>query len=89
VDCVVLKEHDYRQIEFERRQQINVDDFVCWIVSREDLILSKLAWAKPSHSEMQLRDVRNLLNGSCDQAYLDHWANVLGLQELLDECRTA
>jgi len=38
--------------------------FEAWIVSREDLILSKLAWAKDSGSEMQLRDVRALLRAA-------------------------
>jgi hypothetical protein len=89
VDCVVLKESDYRQAEFARRQQITVEDFALWIVSPEDLILSKLVWAKPSHSEMQLRDVRNLLTKERDDQYLNQWADALGLRELLDECRTA
>lgn len=89
VDCVVLKESDYRQTEFARRKQITVKDFIFWIVSLEDLVLSKLAWAKPSHSEMQLRDVRNLLTKECDDQYLNQWAAALGLRELLDECRTA
>ena len=42
VDCIVLKEDAYRQEEFTRRQQIMLGDFQTWIVSLEDLILSKL-----------------------------------------------
>ena len=87
VDCVILKDSDYRQAEFARRQQIMLGDCAIWIVSQEDLILSKLAWALPSHSELQLRDVRNLLNKACDDYYLNQWADVLGVRELLDECR--
>lgn len=59
-DCVVLKPDAYRQEEFGRRKQIKLGDFDTWIVNREDLILSKLFWARDSRSEMQLRDVRNL-----------------------------
>src|SRR5687767_8159880 len=59
VDCVVLKPDAYRQEEFARRKQINLGDFKTWIVSREDLILSKLFWAKDSKSEMQLGDVND------------------------------
>ena|SRR5438552_6694548 len=85
VDCIVLKSDTYRQEEFNRRRQVTLDDFHTWIVSREDLILSKLYWAKDSKSEMQLRDVRNLLAPGCDMVYLQDRARVLGVHELLKE----
>jgi hypothetical protein len=83
VDCVVLKSDPYRQEEFARRMKITLGDFQTWIVSREDLILSKLLWTKDSESEMQLRDVRNLLNADCDMGYLRSRANALGVDEML------
>jgi hypothetical protein len=89
VDCIVLKTDSYRQEEFGRRKQINLGDFQTWIVSREDLILSKLAWAKVSRSEMQLRDVRNLLAPECDADYLHSRAAGLGVDELLNEVLAA
>ncbi len=52
VDCVVLKDEPYRQEEFARRREVIVGGFQTWIVSREDLILSKLYWARESKSEM-------------------------------------
>lgn len=54
-------------------------------VSREDLILSKLYWARDTKSEFQLRDVRNLLTADCDIAYLNSRAEQLGVKELLME----
>ncbi|HUK91081.1 MAG TPA: hypothetical protein VLZ81_11820 [Blastocatellia bacterium] len=54
VDFIVLKTNPYRQEEFGRRRPLTVSGFRTWIVSREDLILSKLYWAKDSRSEMQL-----------------------------------
>ena len=58
-----------------------------WIVSPEDLILSKLAWAKTSRSEMPLRDVRQLLRSvaTIDWTYLDDWAANLLVTDLLRE----
>lgn len=85
VDCVVLKPDAYRQEEFARRRQINLGDFKTWIVSREDLILSKLFWAKDSKSEMQLGDVRNLLSTDCDMEYLRSRAKTLNVDALLEE----
>jgi len=61
VDLVIRKDSAYRKHEFTRRREIEVDGFKTWVASREDLILSKLHWAKDSRSEMQLQDVRNLL----------------------------
>jgi len=85
VDCVVLKTDAYRQEEFARRRQINLGDFETWIVSREDLVLSKLFWAKDSKSEMQLNDVRNLLSTDFDMEYVRGRAKTLEVNELLEE----
>jgi hypothetical protein len=56
-----------------------------WITSREDLILSKLVWARDTGSEMQLRDVRTLIDESVDWLYLKDWAVKLGIAATLEE----
>jgi hypothetical protein len=56
VDLIVRKNSEYRQTEFERRKSVEFAEISTWITSREDLILSKLVWARDSGSEMQLRD---------------------------------
>jgi hypothetical protein len=50
------------------QQKISIRDFSTFLASKEDLIISKLAWAKDSHSEVQLGDVRNLLDTGYDAA---------------------
>lgn len=84
VDFVVLKSDSYRQEEFARRMAITLSNFQTWIVSREDLVLSKLVWAKDSKSEMQRRDIRNLLTPECDMTYLRSRAELLGVIEDLE-----
>ncbi len=86
VDCIIRKASEYRRLEFERRQKISICDFTTFIVSKEDLITSKLFWARDSHSELQLGDVKNLLATGYDDAYLRHWTHQLGLDSLLEEC---
>jgi hypothetical protein len=86
VDCITRKRSEYRRLEFERRQRISILDFTTFIVSKEDLIISKLSWAKDSHSEVQLGDVRNLLATGYDDAYLQRWTRELELDTLLEEC---
>ena len=82
VDCIVRKQSEYRLVEFNRRQRIKIERFETWIVSKEDLILSKLFWAKDSHSELQLGDVRNLLATGYDHDYIAKWTAKLGLDSL-------
>jgi hypothetical protein len=85
VDCIVRKNTPYRHAEFNRRQQIKIDNFSTWIASKEDLIISKLFWAKDSGSETQLRDVKNLVTTGCDASYIEHWTRELGLFNLWQE----
>lgn len=85
VDFIVRKEIEYRRIEFDRRQRIRVGEAEFWIVSKEDLILSKLCWALDSRSELQLGDVRNLLSTNPDLDYLNKWSSVLDVDQLLQD----
>lgn len=57
------------------------------VLSPEDLILSKLDWAKDSRSQLQLDDVRNLLRSvqGLDTEYLNRWVDRLGLAPLYQE----
>ncbi len=87
VDCIIRKDTSYRREEFSRRQSVNIEGHPLTIVAPEDLILSKLEWAKDTRSEIQMEDVRNLLRtvARLDQNYLKQWATVLGVQTILQE----
>ncbi len=89
VDFVVRKNEPYRLAEFARRRFIEVDNQAISIVAPEDLLLSKLDWAKPSRSELQLDDVRNLIStvGDLDWEYIDRWAGQLEVADILAEVR--
>jgi|LakMenE18May11ns_1017448.scaffolds.fasta_scaffold9906526_2 hypothetical protein len=83
VDFIVRKREDYRLAEFERRRRIEVQGHLMWIVSKEDLILSKLDWARDSQSQRQLSDVENLLATGADLNYLQTWSQKLNLTDML------
>jgi hypothetical protein len=85
VDFIVRKDAPFRKMEFERRRRVQFGGFDCCIVSREDLILSKLVWSRETRSELQHRDVRTLLDETADWPYLRRWAIELGVLELLEE----
>src|SRR5690606_32657345 len=89
VDMIVRKDSPYRIEEFRRRRRVQYGVVSLWIVAPEDLVLSKLEWAKESHSDFQLRDVRTLLNAvqELEWSYIERWASILGVETLLDEVR--
>jgi hypothetical protein len=89
VDLIVRKDTPYRQEEFARRSAVEIDGVTMWLVTAEDLLLSKLVWAAESHSEMQLQDVRNLIRSvvDLDWTYIERWADELTVSELLREVR--
>ena len=89
IDFIVLKDDPFRREEFRRRRRVALAGIDLWIVAPEDLILSKLHWAKDSRSELQLRDVRRLLAAPqrLDPDYLQKWAAYLGVTDLLSEVR--
>jgi hypothetical protein len=61
VDFIIRKDQEYRLAEFKRRKKITIADFTTYIVSIEDLIISKLNWMRDSDSELQKNDVKSLL----------------------------
>jgi hypothetical protein len=83
VDFMIRKREDYRLVEFERRRRIEVQGSSLWVVSKEDLILSKLDWARRSQSERQLSDVENLLATGADMKYIQTWSRKLNLIGML------
>ena len=85
VDFMVRKREDYRLHEFSRRVRVPLGDFELWVVSKEDLILSKLERARESLSERQLSDVENLIATGCDEAYLRRWSAALNLTGMLTQ----
>ena len=64
-----------------------VDDHVFFLVTPEDLIISKLDWARDTRSEVQLADVRNRVASvpDLDRPYLALWTERLGLERLYRE----
>ncbi len=92
VDIIVRKAEPYRREEFERRRRVTfVEGQELSIVTPEDLVLSKLVWAREGDSSRQLDDVRQVLAGvpALDRAYLNTWAARLGVDALLDEVERA
>lgn len=90
IDFIIRKNNPYRVLEFQRKQQVRLDDIDVWIVSPEDLIISKLFWAKDSFSEMQLKDVKNLVSSikNLDYDYIGEWVQELKLHIIYERLQS-
>ncbi len=88
-DFIIRKDEPYRRLEFERRRRLDIEGDPIFAVSVEDLILSKLHWARQSGSELQQRDVRTIISSTADLdwPYLEEWASRLDLGDMLDRAR--
>jgi hypothetical protein len=89
IDFIIRKDTSYRHAEFIRKQQIKLNNNLIWIVAPEDLIISKLWWAKDSMSDMQLNDVKNLLLTikNLDKNYIDQWVQNLDLNSVYEKVK--
>jgi hypothetical protein len=84
VDFIIRKERSFSQTEFERRISAVVAGVPLMIASAEDVILSKLEWAKLGESDRQIIDVRGILQlrwDQLDKGYLARWIDALDLHE--------
>ena len=85
VDFMLQQDGDYDRVAFERKRTIDLEGTPICMISPEDLVVRKLFWAKDSLSEMQLGDVRNIMESvqDLDLNYIKRWVGELGLDWLL------
>ncbi len=87
-DIICRKDSDYAAVAFERRGLADAFGVEVEVCSPEDLILSKLDWSKRGESERQYRDalrVAKAQRSRLDLVYLVHWAEDLGVTDLLSQ----
>ena len=91
-DLIIRKDRPFSREELARRRPATIAGAETYITTPEDAILSKLEWYAMSGSDQQWRDIVAMIvanTGRLDDAYLDRWAEELGLDELLAEARSA
>jgi hypothetical protein len=85
IDCVVRKSSEFERHKFSRRARRQIFGVDFWVISKEDLILSKLSWAKDSLSERQFEDIKVLLESGADANYLEEWIGRENLGSVLSK----
>jgi hypothetical protein len=83
VDLIVRRDRRFSRTEFERRISVDALGTKLTIATAEDVVVSKLEWAKMGASERQLEDVAGILRDSdntLDHGYIEQWVRELGLE---------
>jgi hypothetical protein len=92
IDLIIRRSRPFSQEEFRRRQRISLHDVPLFVASVEDVVISKLEWAKLAESKRQIEDVAAVLKvrrDVLDQAYLSHWIKQLDIKKEWDEAKRA
>ena len=84
VDLIVRKSRDFSVTEFDRRGTAEIEGSTISIAKPEDVVISKLEWAKIGESERQLEDVAGIIRmqgDTLDTTYIESWLESLGLEK--------
>jgi len=92
IDFIIRKSRAFSEEEFCRRTRLNLEGVPLFVASAEDVVISKLEWAKLAQSLRQIEDVAAILRmrwDSLDQSYLEKWILELGLTMEWNDARRA
>lgn len=90
VDLIIRKDRAFSRTEFERRETASLLGVQVSLASLEDVLIAKLEWSKLGDSELQRRDVVQLLEraGSrLDLPYVERWVAALDLSREWEHAR--
>ena len=93
IDLIIRKSRAFSEEEFQRRKLVRLQDISLFVASAEDVVVSKLEWAKLARSQRHIEDVAGILRmrwEALDRPYIQKWVHQLGLTtEWDDACRAA
>jgi hypothetical protein len=90
IDFIARKDRPFSRTEFERRERASILGVETWLASLEDVLIAKLEWSSLGDSELQRRDVVELLERAGEQldlGYVNRWVRELGLEADWSEVR--
>jgi hypothetical protein len=90
IDFILKKPAPFHEQAFQRRLAVTFEGVPTCVISAEDLILSKLEWARMGESERQVRDAAVVLERcqhKLDRDYIEKWINELDLTSQWSQAR--
>ncbi len=88
IDLIIRKSRSFSQEEFRRRQPVTLHGAALFVATAEDVVISKLEWAKLAQSRRQIEDAAAILRARWDalgHAYLEKWTSELDLKKQWDD----
>lgn len=80
-DFIILKNDTFHRKEFSRRIEMDYFGKTIYVVTPEDLLLSKLIWIQDLQSAIQFEDIKNLASvETLDWVYIKQWIYLLKLK---------
>lgn len=80
-DFILQQNEEYEKLKFARKLRLHIFDVIAWVISVEDLIISKLQWMQQTESAMQKNDISALLEeANPDLNYIRFWIQKLNLK---------
>lgn len=92
VDLMIRRARPFSESEFARRRRTELFGVEVALATVEDLIIAKLEWSELGDSELQRRDVAELLEATGDALdvdYLEKWIRNLGLESAWHRVRSS
>jgi hypothetical protein len=90
IDFIFLKSRKFSHEEFGRRKKAIVWEAPLYIASAEDIVVSKLEWAKLGKSSRQIEDAAGILKvrgEELDLPYIEKWVHELDLASQWNDAR--
>ena len=92
IDLIIRKSRPFSEEEFRRRKLVSLQGSPLFVASAEDVVVSKLEWAKLAQSQRHIEDVAGILRmrwASLDRAYLEKWILELRIEAEWNDARRA
>jgi hypothetical protein len=90
IDIIFQKPAAFYQQAFLRRTTAQINGAAIFALTAEDVVISKLDWARMGESSRQIEDVAGVLKAqlrSLDLPYIEKWVTELGLAVQWAEAR--
>ena len=82
VDFIIKQPTPFDASRFSRRGIVEIAGVLLYTASPEDILVTKLWWAKLGESERQIKDAAGIIQvqaENLDLEYVEHWVAVLEL----------
>ncbi len=86
IELFMLSKDAHDQERFARRCEQFLFGRKVWLLSAEDVIISKLRWARSKDKE-DVKDVMSVQRDRLDWPYIENWCRQHGTLELMEEIR--